>query len=168
MLIKFKKMYKLKTNKKGFTLIELIVFVTILSTILVTMAGFTVSIHRRLKINSHKVIANFHAENLKEWLNGERISDWPAVQAKASLSPSAPIVYCLNNAIPLSHSISTLISGSCATYSGVVGTVPIMYKRELSLVRDTSGTVISRITVSWLEDGVPYSVTNSSVYSFWQ
>ena len=162
-------MFIAKKTEKGFTLIELIVFVTILSTILVTMAGFTVSIHRRLKINSHKVMANFAGENLKEWLNSRRLSNWPELQAMATPVASPPQTYCANNQINLSDDISTVFtSGACSNYDGITGISPQIFKRELSLIKDPSGTVTSKITVFWLEDGVTYNVVFSSVYSFWQ
>lgn len=67
----------MKNNlKKSFSLVEVLVFVSILSIFFIGAAAVTTAALRDMKITQHKIIATRFAEELLEWLRGEKESDW--------------------------------------------------------------------------------------------
>lgn len=63
-------------KKKGFTLIEVLIFVAILSLFFVAAAAATIASLRNLKIQEHKILATRYAQELLEWLRGEKEENW--------------------------------------------------------------------------------------------
>jgi len=64
------------TDKKSFTLIEVLIFVTILSLFFVAAAAVTIVSLRNLKVQEHKILATRYAQELVEWLRGEKEENW--------------------------------------------------------------------------------------------
>jgi type II secretory pathway pseudopilin PulG len=138
----------------GFTLVEVLVFVTILSLFFISAVTITTFSLRSLKIQEHKIIATRYAEEASEWLRQEKEDDW---QIFASHNGD----YCLNTN-PISWT-----SNSCSGYD--LGT-PGFFKRDLTI--SGSGNPVDKITtvltVSWLENGLPQNVILKSVYNLWE
>ena len=66
----------MRTKKKSFTLIEVLIFVTILSLFFVVASAVTITSLQNLKVQEHKILATRYAEELLEWLRGEKEVDW--------------------------------------------------------------------------------------------
>jgi type II secretory pathway pseudopilin PulG len=62
--------------KKSFTLIEVLVFISIVALFFVTAAAVSVATLRNMIINEHKIVATRYAEELSEWLRSEKEADW--------------------------------------------------------------------------------------------
>jgi prepilin-type N-terminal cleavage/methylation domain len=62
------------THKKSFTLIEVLIFVTILSLFFVAAAAVTIVSLRNLKVQEHKILATRYAEELLELAKREKRS----------------------------------------------------------------------------------------------
>lgn len=142
------------TNNKSFSLVEVLVFVTILSLFFVAAVTITTFNLRNLKTQEHKIVATRYAEEASEWVKQEKEDDWQIFTTHNGN-------YCLNSN-PLAWN-----SGGCSTYS--LGT-PGIFKRDL-IITDYSNPVDKvdiRITVGWLENGVPQSVILKSVYNLWE
>ncbi len=156
-----------KDQRSGFSIIEIMVFVSLITIILVAAAGYTVKIIQNMSYNQHKIYATRYVEDVKEWLDGEREADWTTFEGKAT---SAGATYCLNGPITLVlniSSLSALTNLTDCTYSGITGQTPAIFKRTLLLTK--SGTsVTALITVSWYENTDLRQETLETVYSVWQ
>ncbi|MEK6952488.1 MAG: type II secretion system protein [Nanoarchaeota archaeon] len=63
-------------NKSGFTLLEVLVVIGILSVFLLSAVTVSIVSVRNLKNSENKILASRYAEGLIEWLRGEKEADW--------------------------------------------------------------------------------------------
>jgi len=142
------------THKNSFTLVEVLIFVTILSLFFVSAISITIVSLRNLKIQEHKILATRYAEELLEWLRGEKEADWNRFATRTG-------TYCFNS-LPIN---SWGNFGNCSSYS-----LNNLYKRELIL--SSYGTppyqINVAITVSWQELGQTYQVPINTVFTVWE
>lgn len=131
-------------KNNGFSLIEVLVFVTILSLFFVAAMTVTVFALRSMKTQQYKILATHLAEEAMEWVNSEKESDWTKF-ISYDTSGGTGTTYCLEN-------LNWTSKFSCTGYT--LGT-PTVFKREL--VIKNSGTPTSQvdtsINVSWLDSG---------------
>jgi len=144
----------MNTQKKSFSLIEILVFVTILSLFFVAAASVTISSLRNLKTQENKILAIRYAQELLEWLRGEKESDWNLFTNKTG-------TYCFNSS-PINRWGSF---GNCSTYS-----LNNLYKREVSInsYGNPPYQVNISINVSWQEFGQIYQIPLNSVFTVWE
>jgi len=159
----------INTTKKidGFSLIEVIVFMTLVSIVLISAVGFTMRLVHTMSYNQHKLYATHYVQDLKEWLDGEREADWQAFQ---NYSSQAGIAYCANNALAITSTLASLTTETCP-FTGVGAQDPKVFRRTLILTKDVPGTatrVTAVLEVSWMEDDVLQTETITTVYSLWQ
>src|SRR3989344_8441570 len=96
MLVKFQS-HRFQLNK-AFTLIEIMIFVSLLSMVLIVTVGYVTRLLMNMKVSEHKIFATFYVEELSEWLISERYADWDGFQSRASVSAPGTS-YCLNNSL---------------------------------------------------------------------
>ena len=137
----------------GFTLIEVLVFVTVLSLFFISAVTITTFSLRNLKIQEHKIIATRYAEESSEWVKQEKEDDWQVFASHNGTN------YCLNSL--------SWTNGLCSTYS--LGT-PGFFKRDLilSISGNPTDKITTVLTVSWLENGVNQNVILKLVYNLWE
>ena len=141
---------------KAFTLVETLIFVTILSVFFVIAAAVSVSVIRDMKFNEAKIIATRYGEEMNEWLRMEKEINGQDFINKSNHT------YCFND--NLSFSTDWPPSGQCNNndYS-LVG----KYKREVTL--ETNGDEIeSNVTVSWHAVGETKQVIVETIFTLWQ
>ncbi len=164
----------MKINKSAsFTLLEVMIFVMILSVVLVTATSYITRLLVNLRANEHRTNAVFLADDLKEWLNGEREANTWAVFAGEGTAAGS--TYCVNQLLNLNNTIvqlgpptNVIPAGNCTTNASVHPGLPPIYRRQLVLQTNASvppTQVTARITVSWVENGVAKSVTTQSIYT---
>ena len=141
---------------KGFSLIEVLIFVSILSVFFVIAASVTVVSVRNMKINEHKILATHYAEELVEWLRNQKEADWTTFSARSSGN------YCFNES-PIDT--TWVVAGECTDY-GLSG----MFNRDLtfSTVGSPVAQVNVKIIVSWHELGNSYQVPLTTVFTRWE
>jgi len=144
-------------KNKGFSLIEVLVFITILS--LFFIAAMTVAVFslRSIKTQEHKIIATHLAEEAIEWLNSEKEADWNNfISYDTSGAGGSGTTYCLN-------SLNWASKFSCSGYT--LGN-PTIFKRELTIKNSVSPTtqVNTTINVSWLEVNGEQKVTIKKIH----
>ncbi len=110
-----------------------------------------------MRLTEHKTKAVFYAEELKEWLDGEHENDWILFSSKANGS-----TYCVNQALTLNTSVSSLTTGTCGM-NGVGSISPRIFRREVTLVSNTPTQVTAHIQITWNETGA-----NGAVIPFTQ
>ena len=133
----------MKKSLVGFSLIEVLVFVTVLGLFFVAALTVTTFNLKNMKIQEHKILATRYAEEGIEWINQEKEDDWTVFIAHGSAGGTT---YCLN--------ILSWTGGSCGDYS-----LGVIFKREL--VIKNSGDAV--ITVYWQDMGTVLSVPIKTV-----
>lgn len=150
----------LKKNKynlnSAFSLIEVLIFISILSIFFVAAISVTVTSLRNMKINEHKIIATRYSQELLDWLRAEREEDW------AVFYDRSPGIYCFNSSMLSSWPSKGACSPEYSLGSG------IKYKREASLSRVSSTQVEIKITTKWQELGNTYSIPIYTVVAIWE
>ncbi len=145
----------------GFSLIEVLVFVTILALFFVTASAVVTVSLRNMKINEHKILATRYGEEALEWLRGEKEEDWSTFVSDSRFS-SNPVTYCFND-----------LSWSSPTPCNTDALTPAIFKREGILERLDCGDgfyckVIVTITVHWRELGTSYQVPLNTIFTIWE
>ncbi|PIZ65793.1 hypothetical protein COU87_04905 [Candidatus Roizmanbacteria bacterium CG10_big_fil_rev_8_21_14_0_10_39_12] len=160
-------MKKITHQTSSFSLIEVIVFTSMLSIVLVAAVGYTVRLVFTMTHNRHKLVATHYVDEVKEWLNGERETDWDQFQGFASVGGQT---YCVNNQLNLNSTLSTLSTGTC-NFDGVVGNDPLIYQRQIIMTKNLAANptrIIALIRVSWRDEGVLYVEQIETIYSVWE
>ena len=146
--------YKTMILRKGFSLIEVLVFTSVLGLFFVAAISVTTFNLKNMKIQEHKILASRYAEEAVEWLKQEKEDDWSVFITRGSGGGNT---YCLN-----SGSLGWT-DGSCGAYS--LGT-PAIFKREVSI--SNSGSPVDQVetlvTVYWLDMGTVLSVPIKTVF----
>lgn len=141
-----------KPTVKGFTLVEVLVFITILSGVFVTTLAIATQALRVSKTAEHRTLASHYADELSEWMLSESEQDWDAFVANRA--PTATNLYCFNQE-PIGSWPST--SGACTAY-----TLNTIYKRDVVLTKTSIGSgqyqVQADITVTWTEGSNTFTV----------
>jgi len=151
-----------KSNQLSFSLIEVLIFITVLALFFVAAAAVTTVSLRNMKINEHKILATRYAEELLAWLQSQKDIDWDQF---ATHSTAPGTVYCFND--PLMPDNTPWLTGDCPT------SLNGFYSRTVKIENDGSPPPILQTSVSinvqWLEPGnVPYSVPVNTVFSVWE
>lgn len=152
--------------ESGFTLLELLISITMLSFVFVAAASYITTTMRLTQLNQHTVMAIHYAEDLQEWINAEQATNWDTLVDKASADG---LVYCFNNRLTYDSSWPTQ-TGSCTNYQGMSDIPPQIFKREVTLKKfGTPPTrVQSTVRVSWKELGKTHENITERVYSLYQ
>src|SRR5437870_221912 len=101
---------QLRAHKRiqGFTLVEVVIFIMLISIIFTVLSYTMASTLRDAKVNEHKIIASRYAQELNEWLGSEKETDWSIFyNTRAS---GAGTKYCFNN---LTLNSSSWASATC-------------------------------------------------------
>jgi len=144
-------------NKKisAFTLIEVLIFTAILSMFFVAAAAVTVASLRNFKTQEYKILATRYAQELLDWLKGEKEADWNSFSARSG-------AYCFN----ISPIINWPSQGNCSTYG-----LKNFFKRQVILTPQGSPPfqVNVSISVEWQEAGGNlYQVPLKTVFTVWE
>lgn len=147
---------------KGFSLIELLVFVTIFSLFFVVAVSIMAVSLNNLRMNEHKVVATRYAEELLEWMKGQKEENWNGFYARGSSGGST---YCFNN-----NALNWTVTGNCSSFNGVAGApyAAKIYKREARITQASTFQMNVVITVSWMEGSKLVSVPLNSTLTLGQ
>lgn len=148
-------------SKNGMTLLEVLIIVTLLTLVMLGVAQLISMSLKGAKLNQEKILATRYADELQEWLRGEKEAEWSTFAGKASETGRT---YCFNNV-----SLSWPSIGNCNNVYGLYD----MYKREVILTssEDASGDVVKvelQINVNWNNGGNEYSIPIDSVLTPWE
>ncbi len=146
--------------RSGFSLIEVLIFTTILSLFFVTAAAVVTASLRNVQISQHKILATRYAEELLEWVKNEKQNDWYSFfQSRAGIE-NTNYIYCFNNTV-----LAWPAAGSCST----PGLTPPIYNRTLTLRSSDGGSKIEvTIDVGWTDFNISQSVDLKSVMTVYE
>ncbi len=144
----------------GFSLIELIIFIGILSFFFVTSAAITTFSVQNMTANEHRLVATQYANTLLSWIRAQKESDWNTFIS----SYSSGIAYCFSDPI----TVTKISDEPTAPCSSAFGSPAAIYTREATLTNVSSTQVSIDIKVHWSEPGGAMSVPLNSVLTLWQ
>ncbi|HLC94026.1 MAG TPA: hypothetical protein VJH96_00465 [Patescibacteria group bacterium] len=156
----------MKEKKNAFTIIEVLIFVTLISFIFITSAYLAQLSLINTSIAKHKVYATQYAEELLEWLRVEKEKGWQNI-------PDTTVMYCFNK-VDLSQCVTTGVNfASCATSQNNCNNAytlsPTSNMQFLRYVEFSYDATTDRKTVSifvkWEERGRVFSVPVNSVFT---
>lgn len=158
-------MKKTKINyASGFSLVETLIFTLLVSMIFLTLTTVITASLRDAKINEHKLLATRRAEELRDWLEGEKEKDW--ANFIAIDSGDAGQLFCVNS---LPGDITLLETGPCQQYG-----LDSKYKRDLNVTKKPAACTSSctraliEIDVEWRDGQNVYSVPNNTLFALWE
>lgn len=125
---------------QGFSLIEVLIFISVLTVALVALIGSVTYSSLVLADARYRLFATRYNEELAEWLKFQReYYQYQSIVDQSSASPGT--VYCFNNT-----DLNWPSSGSCSNNDYSLNN---FYKRELVLINQT-GQIDVEITTSYL------------------
>lgn len=138
------KSQKSKQMRSGLSLIEILIFVLLVSILLVGLSYGTLYSLRNSRFAQDKTRATRYAQELQDWLRGQRDVDWEAFVSAFSVG-----TYCVNS-IPSDIDGLVAVPGVCTSYG-----LQSRFKRELdvSTIAADGNSVTYEITVSWFDAG---------------
>lgn len=137
-------------TKKSFSLIEVLVFTTILTLFFIAAVSVSTFFLKNLKNEQYKIIATHLLEEANEWLKQEKEKDWIEFLSHTN---QQGIIYCLKN-------LDWNNQGNCQNYN--LGT-PNIFKREMSIKIINNSVVEAEIFVYWLETNQENKVNSKSI-----
>ncbi len=145
---------KNKKNSLGFSLVEVLVFITILGLFFVAAISVTTFSLKNMKINEHKILAAHYAEEGIEWVRNEKENDWETFISKAG-------THCLTDLTNWGA------SNDCGS-SYAVGTPPFF--RRVATLNNLGPQVEVEVAVYWIEGNLPQpmSVKIKTVVNLWE
>jgi type II secretory pathway pseudopilin PulG len=142
--------------KKGFTLVEVVIFIMLISMIFVTISYSMASTIRDTKVNEHKILGSHYADELKEWISSQRETDWPTFYAKGSPGGTT---YCFPNA-----TLDWTQVAPCNQYLNGI----YMRQAVLTTPVGSPNQVNVDITVSFSDTGRNFTIPIHTIFSLWE
>ena len=142
-------------SQKGFSLIEVLVFMSILGLFFVAAASVTLFSLRNMKVSEHRIIATHYAEELLSWMKNEKDANWNDFIEKAD---SGGYTYCFSS---LSWPSDT---GDCESGDEISS----IYYRKALVTLVNSSQVSVKITVDWNDSNITYSVPLNTIFTLWE
>ncbi len=167
----------IKRFKQSFSLIEVLIFVAILSMFFVLAIAIVTASIRSMQLSTHKLLATRYAQELVHWLQTEKEADWN-IFATTRASPGGK-TYCFNHQLPTNWD-ATIESTACTSdtallmFQGIEGIDPQIYNREVSLKSYSNPPssppyrVDASVVVSWKELGVGQTVPILTSFFTWE
>lgn len=155
----------MKIKKNGFTLTEVLIFLSLFSIFFIAAASVVVIILNNMKLQEHKILAVKYSQDLLEWLRGEKEKDWLTFVNKGNI---VGVVYCFSSTnIEENWPIP---NQPCENYQYLS---PPIFKREAILTNNAGNpyettSVQIEINVSWIENNKKYNVPIKTVFTIWE
>jgi Tfp pilus assembly protein PilV len=137
--------------KSGFSLIEVLIFTSILTLVFITISAIITVSLRNLKTQEYKILATHYGEELFNWLSAQKELDWNNFASKNG-------TFCFNNS-PIDNWVP---NGSCTNYS-----LNSIFKREVTINGDINQKNIT-IIVKWLGANGENNVTINAIFNPWE
>lgn len=143
-----------KKQDEAFTLVEVLIFVVLISIIFITVSYYITFSLYNTKVNEHKILATRLAEEAREWLRGEKEISWD------DFINTRMGEWCFNTE-PVD---GWGTPGLCTDYG-----IAELYKRDVSLTASQDGNQVTvKVNVEWVERTNTFNVLISTVFSIWE
>ncbi len=136
-------------NNQGFSLLEVLIFVSIISVFFIVAAAVATLSLRNVKSNENKILGVRYAEELLEWVRGEKEADWE------TFTTDRMGQWCFYQTPILGWASNGPCTGNQL--------INALFKRDLDL--QLSGERVNvNITVQWVEGTQTLSVPIKTVF----
>lgn len=145
---------------KGFTFVEVLIFIVLISFIFITLSYLSVITLLNSKIAEHKILAAHYSEELREWLRAQKEINWSDFFSKGDLS------YCFPNT-PIPSWVSACGDSECGACGYFMGALPNpIFKRYVKLTKNTTPEWLkAEIIVEWKEGSNAFKVDANTIFS---
>ena len=167
-------MINIKRNiNHGFTLLEVVIFLSLFTTIFLTITYANLLSIKNNKITEHKIIANYYAESLTEWLRGEKDASWSGFLIDSQLNDNPSLNYCFNDinfswpTETVSPPIPTpqIFQNQCDTNFKLSN----RFSRQLTMTKITGGSgetqIEADINIRWYEGSQLFDINLNTLIS---
>ncbi len=145
-------------RQKSFTLVEVLIFVTIITLFFISAVAIVNLSLLNMKNSEYRILATHEAQQLKEWLDSERNEDWNEFTDNINFGSQTKVTRCFP---------SLTWGGNCDMKLNKIFTRTVDFSK-----RETKGgevTVINAlIKVSWPLGNNNYEVTVPTTFSLWE
>lgn len=176
----------------GFSFVEVLVFVTIISFLFIALTATVTSALRKMQTAENRLYAQNYAGTLLEWLRAEKEADWDSFIAR-DVNGSGTL-YCFNQELSFREPVTNWSSfdpgatcrdvdptdGDSAGFDGIWQiengatvdadlTIPRVFRRYAVLSRTNSPTtqVSVQIVVEWRDGDQFFSVPLNTVFTLY-
>lgn len=141
-------------KKTGFTLLEVLIVIGILSVFLLSAVTVSIVSVQNLKNSENKILASRYAEGLIEWLKGEKEKNWDGIDGL--VSKATGVKRCFVEPIEWPTS-----PGDCSANQKINN----FFTREAIITYyDTSKRVTINATVSWNEGDETITIPINTIF----
>lgn len=155
-----------RKSQSGVTLLEALIFMTLLSVIMIAIVYSTTLSLKRTQFNQRKIFATRYAEEVEEWMRGEKETNW------ATFSARSPGSYCMNSQISVCDAAGSCWDNptDCAdTDFSLAASAGLNNGYKRSTVLTTTGSRVDMVvTVEWIDGPNTYDVDVTSTFSRWE
>jgi Tfp pilus assembly protein PilV len=134
----------------GQSIFEVIIAIGVIAVVLVTLVSLMVTAQRNTNIAKDRSEASRLAQELTEWLRGQRDASWGNFYTQAGTSP-----FCFNT-LDWTH------GGTCGDY------LNSRFRREASFVRVDPNRVTVTIRVSWSDSAGTHDSQTQTIFTNWR
>lgn len=155
-------------KKKGFTLIEVLIFTSLISFIFITLAYLAVNSINNSKIGAHKILATHHAEELREWLRSMKEENWSQFAVNSVPTCIGPTTLVGTPSSATCADVVNYCETSCSAQPTLLlGDVPdnIFWRYYTKTYNATNQQVTVEIMVVWKEGGKKFFVPLNTVFA---
>ena len=150
--------------KNGFSLIEVLIFVTIVTAFFVVAVGLTSQSLQQMKSSENRLIAGYLSQEVLEWLRGEKETNWSG-QFLPRAPSTTPTTYCFNTS-PINTAWPG--AGACGSFN-----LQNTFKREVLLTRQAITSPIQpgqsqvnvTIRMTWQEGGRTQTAIQRTIFN---
>lgn len=156
------------SGQEGFTFIEILVFVSIVSVLFISLTSVVITSLHRMQVVEHRLYAQRYGEELIEWLRAEKETDWDRFLARDTNGTGT--VYCFNDPIDFINQnwdVDGPTSGECLDYNGITGTTQPIYKRFVVLTKrgDPPTQIGVQVVVEWQDGNQFFSAPLTTIFT---
>ena len=152
-MTKYSKNHNLEKYSSGQSLFEVVLALAISTIILVAVISLVTVAIRNSSFSKNKTLAGRHAQEVMEWLRGERDESWDDFSNNAAIS-----VWCMKT--PSWDSV-----GQCPATGFIPGTI---FKREVAFTDINPANIESKVRVYWEEAGKSHEVETITNFTDWR
>ena len=154
----------IKKFTKGFSLVEVMVFVSILGVFFITAISVSIYTLRDMRTSQNRVFATKYAQDMVEWLKSEKETNWDTFYNNATAMNGTCKQF--NKADIDWVNIADCTSGPRESI-GVINDLGI-FTRKVTFTTNASPSVKVHVDVIWSDSRQSYSVPLDTVFVPWQ
>lgn len=144
-------------KEKGQSLFEVVLALGLATLIIVAIVSLATSSVRNTSFSKDKTVATRYAQEITEWLRGQRDEDWDVFSTNILFCPTPPHVQCFDE----------LIWGDCGACSSTE-LIENKFIREISFTSVAADSISVEIKVSWSDSQGLHEVRSSTILTDWR